>query len=294
MSRILLSAVGGSVAISIIRHLQSLGHTILGMDSNNECPARYFVDEFFCSPSIENVDQYLSFIAHLNFDLFFPWLDEEHRLFATVKIDPILRKRIVTSSPLSILTATSKLSTYNFAQTHRIRVADLTRTAPAFVRKDFSRGSKGAWLESSPELLAQLDHSSHIIQTLLIGDEFTVDTLSDCSGKPLFALARKRIKASNVSLIGEVVDEPEIIEIALKLLANLPIIGPANIQFIKNEEGIFLIEINPRIAGSAILSIHAGFDPLNSYIKIFHNEGFELPKPKYGLKMYRYLTEHYV
>lgn len=294
MSRILLSAVGGSVSISIIRHLQSLGHTILGMDAQSECPARYLVDEFSCSPIVDHPSEYLSFLADLDFDLFFPWLDEEHRLFATADIDIGLRQRIVTSSPPSILVATSKLATYRFARAHNLKVADLTKSVPAFVRKDFSRGSKGAWLETNSDILSNLDHASHIIQTPLIGDEFTVDTLSDYSGNPLFALARKRVKVSNVSLIGEVVDEPEIIAIALNILTLLPMIGPANIQFIKNKEGIFLIEINPRIAGSAILSIEAGFDLFDAFLKLSKQEPFFPPKPHYGLKMYRYLTEHYV
>lgn len=294
MKRILLSAVGGSVSVSIIRHLQAEGYTVIGIDSESECPARYVVDEFFCSPPVHQSNEYLSFLSGLDFDLFFPWLDEEHRLFATTHLEANLRQRIVTSAPSSILTTTSKLATYTFARNHELKVADLAHSAPAFVRKDFSRGSKGAWLETDPDKLSKLDRASHIIQAPLIGDEFTVDTLSDYIGRPLFVLVRQRIKASNVSLIGEVVDEPEIAAQAMHILTLLPLIGPANIQFIKNDQGIFLIEINPRIAGSAILSIHAGFDLLTSSIRLAKKEPFSPPNPKYGLKMYRYLTEYYV
>lgn len=297
MTKILLSAVGGSVSISFINHLKEKGYFVIGMDINDNIPAKYFCDEFVKAPNVDS-DDYLSFLQNIDFDLFFPWLDEEHIKFALMKENPLyqnMKERIITSDPETILSVTDKRKLYKKAVLENINVSPETFNVPAFVRKNFSRGSKNAYVEYKQEKLDLLDTDSFIAQEVLHGEEYTVDVLTDLYGNFIYAVPRKRIKFSNVSLVGEVDMNENIISFAKKIVSLFNFRGPINIQLIIENGKMFLVEINPRIAGSSILSVKAGFDILSETVSLFMtgscNTSFNIIDK---LKMYRYITEKYV
>ena len=70
-----------------------------------------------------------------------------------------------------------------------------------------------------------------IIQEYLVGDEYTIDTLSDLEGRVLSAVPRKRleVRAGEVSKAVTVKDN-RLIELAVRVIEALGIIGPANLQ----------------------------------------------------------------
>jgi len=294
MKRVLLSAVGGSVAVSYINHLKAKNYVVIGMDVNPECAGRFVCDEFYVAPSV-NDSAYLTFLEGLDFDLFFPWLDEEHLLFAGRGLSNNLKDRVLTSPAKSIQVALDKKKTYEHAVAHNISVAALSDEVPAFVRPRFSRGSKGAGIiDSQPELI-QFDEEKYIVQEVLDGTEYTVDMMLDQHGNVLCTVPRIRVKAANVSLVGQVDMSVDVISFCEKVANSLPFYGPINIQVIKCDEDIYLVEVNPRLAGTSILSIKAGFDMLDASIKLYldgeYPENFDI---KDGLRMYRNWCEIYV
>jgi len=293
MTRILLSAVGGTPSISFIKHLQSLGYYVIGIDSSKDAVGKVFCDEFHISPLINEANEYLIFLQSLKFDIFFPWLDEEHILFASMDIPNKLKCKIITSPPNSIKIATSKLNTFKFAQENNILVAPLTKTAPAVMRKNFSRGSKGLKIININEKVPTFNEKEELVQTFIEGVEYTVDIINNDTF--FFAVPRVRIQATNVSTIGKVDMNKDIIEFCKKITKLLKFNGPINIQIIKNDNKLYLIEINPRIAGTAILSINAGFSIFEIAIKQFFSKAIDKPiNIKNNLTMYRFWNEIYV
>ena len=78
MIKILLSAVGGSPSVSFIKHMKEKGYYVIGIDSNPDAVGQFFCDEFYHAPPVSEKDSYLTFLQTRAFDIFFPWLDEEH------------------------------------------------------------------------------------------------------------------------------------------------------------------------------------------------------------------------
>ena len=293
MIKVLLSAVGGTPSVSFIKHLQTLNYYVIGIDSNKDAVGQFFCDEFHISPYISDEKEYLQLLEGLDFDIFFPWLDEEHILFSTIELPKNLKSKILTSPKKSIEIATSKLKTFSFASEHNILVAPLTQTTPAVMRKDFSRGSKGLRIIKDGEIIPPFDEKSELVQSFIDGVEYTVDIL--CNESSFYAVPRIRVQASNVSTVAKIDMNQDVIEFCKKITTLLKFNGPINIQVIKQDEKLYLIEINPRLAGTAILSINGGFGILDIAIKQFFSKEFTEPQNiKDGLSLYRFWDEVYV
>ena len=205
------------------------------------------------------------------------------------------REKILTSSPESLRISINKLETFLFAKRNSIRVSEKTNNVPAFVRMNMSRGSKGARKVTCQNELDNLDKNKYIIQNLLEGQEYTVDCLCDMNGIPKVIVPRKRVNAVNVSLIGKVCMDNEIINFCKSILEKIKFFGPINIQVMKFENKLYLLEINPRLAGTSILTINAGADILIDGIELFlgnYDETVEY-EVKDGLMMYRFYDELY-
>lgn len=297
MKRILISAVSTPVSVSYIKHLQDKGFFVVGMDIVPESAASVLCDEFHICPKVTDESNYISFLKQLDFDLFIPWLDEEHLLFAEKRelIEDLLNK-IVTSPNESILNTVNKNNFYSFCQVNSIPTAQIKTAVPAFVKPIYGRGSKGASVVLDQEELNEfLKDENYIVQEILQGDEYTVDVLCDFQGKVIEIVPRLRISAVNVSLSGKVVLDDKMISFCQDLCQKFHFIGPINIQLFKNDKGDFkLVEINPRLAGTSILSIKAGFDLLVDSIEMFLDGKDEFVyQIKNHLVLHRYYNEIY-
>lgn len=107
------------------------------------------------------------------------------------------------------------------------------------------------------------NQKNYLIQKYIEGEEYSVDCYVSKDKNILAVVPRKRIEiiSGEVTQSRTVRDE-KIIELSSQILNKSGIIGPATIQFIKeNTTGeIYLTEINPRFGGGVIVSIEAGAD----------------------------------
>lgn len=273
MVRVLLSAVGGPVAVSFIKHLRRQRHQVIGMDSDPNAVGKTFCDRFFVSPPARDESRYLGFLQDLRkeFDVFFPWIDEELATLASHRKHlGSLAEKIVISDSETVLQCVSKRAFQKAAMAKGLNPAPLTDTVPAFVKPDQGRGSKGALLVEQPDLLACfLRNENYLCQRYIAGPEYTVDVLVGQNGEWIFGVPRWRLMARGVSTTGQVDMNEEVIAVARRCVAAFRFRGPINIQVMRqaSTRQLYIIEINPRIAGTAILSIEAGFDILTDAIE---------------------------
>lgn len=293
MKKVLISAAGTMASISYIKLLKSKGFYVIGINAVKSDLAIHFCDEFHVVPVVSDTEAYIKAIETLDFNVFVPWLDEEHILFATRNVS--FKSRILTSDSDSILIATDKIKTYDFCVANGIDISQRVLTVPAFVRKRFSRGSKFAFVENDQVKLDSLDDDEYLKQRILSGQEYTVDILCDMQGDYIYAVPRKRLEAINVSTEGQIDMNTDIIDYCKNIVETLPFKGCINIQVFNTETGLYLVEINPRLAGTSILSIKAGFDLLTDSIRLFLGEEINRDyHAKDKLKMLRYYEEMYV
>ena len=106
------------------------------------------------------------------------------------------------------------------------------------------------------------DYERPMIQKFIPGDLMDVCVLFN-KGHPRAALAQRRVitypPSGGVGIVNETVNDPESIELALRLLEKMKWHGVAQVEFKKDREGIpRLMEINPKFWGTLELSIAAG------------------------------------
>ncbi|MDI1353195.1 MAG: ATP-grasp domain-containing protein [bacterium] len=183
----------------------------------------------------------------------------------------------------SLLTTQSSLDAYHF---------------PCFAKPRLGSGSQGAIvIQSKEELNALPKDSSYLIQELLSGEEYSVDVYIHSKGFALAAVPRLRMKIdSGIAVASQTKINPQLAQMALKIIQKVGIKYVANIQFKANAAGEFkLLEINPRFPGTLPLTAAAGIDIPKLLIKDINGEitGKEL-LPFNELMVVRYWTEKFL
>ena len=115
-----------------------------------------------------------------------------------------------------------------------------------------------------------------IIQQFIEGDEYTIDVCCDFNSKPITVVPRQRIsvRAGEIQK-GKTVKDAEIINKAKDIVAKLKPYGHITIQCIKNKDGVFFTEINPRFGGGAPMSISAGANSIENLVRLKLGEELE-------------------
>ena len=108
------------------------------------------------------------------------------------------------------------------------------------------------------------DYGKPMIQEFIPGDLMDVCVLFN-RGRPRAALAQRRVitypPSGGVGIVNETVEDPELIELTLRLLKRMNWHGVAQVEFKKDGNGVpRLMEINPKFWGTLELSIAAGLN----------------------------------
>lgn len=286
--RVMMSAAGSTVAPGIIRHLQSLGHTVIGHDSSPHGAGTEIADEFYLSPPADDAEAYLAFLAARRCDLYLPFLDEELRAFNRISW---LRQ---TWSPWETLAIfTSKKKQQKAFEDAGFPVAPQADEGEVIAKPDYGRGGKGTFRTGDELIIDGLISAGYLVQRFIEGDEYTVDVLTDLEGGFLFAMPRLRIQTSGVSVIGRIVLDQEIITLAMKIVERFRFAGPINVQMIRERSSgkLFIIELNPRLSGSCMFTVMAGFDILDATIRLFSGKPFIPPEKIEEITVRRYYVE---
>ncbi len=287
--RIMMSAAASPVAPGIIRHLKSLGHYVIAHDC---LPFGAGVaDEFHVSP-LATDPGYIDFIIAKDPDIYLPFLDEELRAF-----DRITWRSGTWSPHETIKIFTSKVRQQNAFERMRLPVAPKSDGGPSYAKPDMGRGGKGIIkIDSWPMYDGVIEDGHFLLQKAIEGEEYTVDVLTGLDGKFLFAVPRLRITTNGVSVIGKVVMDEGIISLARDIVAAFHFAGPINIQIVR-ESGtrkLYIIELNPRLSGSCMFTVMAGFDILAGTIEVWAGHSFTPPTKVDEITIRRTYVEEYV
>jgi carbamoyl-phosphate synthase large subunit len=165
---------------------------------------------------------------------------------------------------------------------------------PVFVRPVTGAGGAGARRIDDAAQWRGLGaaRADLVIQDFIDADEYTVDTLMDLEGRPLQAVARRRLLVrGGEAQKSRVEDVPALTGLALALGARLRLVGHNVIQCFRDGAGaLSLIEVNPRFGGASNLSIVAGLDSPSRLLGLLAGDRSAAePRPiRYGLGMLRY------
>ena len=99
-----------------------------------------------------------------------------------------------------------------------------------------------------------------IVQACLAGDEFSIDVFCDLEGRCLNAIPRTMIESKGgESIKGMTIRDEALIDLARDVAEKLGLVGPANIQCFREEDGThYVTDINTRFGGGFPLPLAAG------------------------------------
>ena len=99
-----------------------------------------------------------------------------------------------------------------------------------------------------------------IVQACLGGEEFSIDVFCDLDGRCLNAIPRTMIESKGgESIKGMTIRDERLIELARDVAEKLGLVGPANIQCFREDDGShYVTDINPRFGGGFPLPLAAG------------------------------------
>jgi carbamoyl-phosphate synthase large subunit len=99
-----------------------------------------------------------------------------------------------------------------------------------------------------------------IVQACLGGEEFSIDVFCDLEGRCLNAIPRTMIESKGgESIKGMTIRDEQLIELARDVAEKLRLVGPANIQCFREQDGShYVTDINPRFGGGFPLPLAAG------------------------------------
>jgi len=88
-------------------------------------------------------------------------------------------------------------------------------------------------------------------------------------GRRVGASARWRLETrGGISTKGETFENDEVTHLCEQVLKSVRLIGPANVQgFVDGDGGVVIHEVNPRFSGGLPLSLHAGADLVEEYLR---------------------------
>jgi carbamoyl-phosphate synthase large subunit len=170
---------------------------------------------------------------------------------------------------------------------------------PWIVKPRFGRGSRDVLAVDDPDDLAWALRRvpDPIVQTRLVGQEFTVDALVDRAGRLAGAVPRWRLDTrAGTTTRGRTFASEALVEGVAHLLDTVGLVGPANVQGFVDEAGCFAFtEVNPTMSGGLPLSLAAGADFVGEYLRGVDGR---TPRPERlvgrpGVTVVRHLTEVY-
>ncbi|MDE6120308.1 MAG: ATP-grasp domain-containing protein [Muribaculaceae bacterium] len=141
------------------------------------------------------------------------------------------------------------------------------RIAGLIAKPRFGSASKGIFPVDSEADLASLPEpaDSYLIQERIDRRcEITVDCYVSTRDSRICAVSpRERLEVSGGEAVRTVtVDDPDTVALARRTLSALGLKGAVTIQFIRDLDSgrLLIMEINPRLGGGAVASVHAGAD----------------------------------
>jgi carbamoyl-phosphate synthase large subunit len=280
---ILVTGAGGPAGVCTIKALKGK-HRVIAVDMDSYASGLYMADKGYKVPAANDI-KYLPKILEIcrkeNVTFVFPTVGEELLAFSGA-IEQFKSEGITVavSGYTSILIANNKLSTYDFFKGKRYCPAlydKKTTEFPCVVKPVNSRGGRGFNVcTSNASLDVALDRNKvygpSVIMEYLKGNEYSVYGLSDLTAKPILSLANRRIMAKGESKVAELAPNAVACKVAESIANGVGLVGPWNVQLIDVNGCYKIVEINPRIAGSASLIMASGIDYTGLIIKVFTNQ----------------------
>jgi carbamoyl-phosphate synthase large subunit len=312
MINILVTSAGTASAINVIKSLKlqkEFDVKIYAVDIDITAPGLYLADAFCIVPR-NNSPDYLPVIIEYckkeDISVIFPIHSSDIKIFAD-NCTEISRNNIKMLIPPSdaINICNDKKNMCRCVKEAGINapltidIHDKNLAFPLIAKPNNKSGSQDIFkiVDDTDLTYAKTKFGDHLFQEWIDGVEVTVDCLFDKNSNLIVGSPRKRLVTKAGQCVKGITFQSSLIFSYCKTIGKMiNFVGPANIQFIIQNEIPYFIEMNPRFAaGGLMLTTHAGANIPQMILEILENDAF-VPSPEIieGLIMTRYYEEFYI
>lgn len=292
---ILLTAIGSMSALCAINKLHEAGHKVIGCDIY---PKEWHYEASLCDvfkqAPYATSEEYIPFLLQLAKDndvkYIFPLTDLEIDIINDQR-EKFEQEGIVVciSSKETLAVARNKYALFKtfkhddnvLSVPTLVSSDDLSSLSyPCVAKPRGGRSSEGlCYLENDSQLNNIKDKSNYIFQEKISGSVCTVDFVRDAVSGDSFCVPREELlRTKNGAGTTVRVFHDENLETLVSYIGKkLNIRGVVNMEFIKNEKGYYIIDINPRFSAGVAFSCKTGYDFINAHLACFC--GGDIPGP---------------
>ena len=292
---ILLTAIGSMSALCAINKLHEAGHKVIGCDIY---PEEWHYEASLCDvfkqAPYANTEEYIPFLIQLakenDVKYIFPLTDLEIDI-VNGKREVFEKEGIVVciSSKETLAVARNKYVLFKtFEDDDKVlsvptltSADDLsTLTYPCVAKPKGGRSSEGlCYLESANQLNNIKDKTNYIFQEKISGSICTIDYVRDVETGKCFCVPREELlrTKNGAGTTVKVFHDKALEDLVDYIGQKLNICGAVNMEFIKNENGYYLIDINPRFSAGIAFSCKTGYYFINAHLACFMDN--EIPAP---------------
>lgn len=313
MSRILVSGASGIVGYGILRNLKDGGHFLIGTTIYEESPANCFAD-IVLNPPMTVDPSYIGWltdtIKEYEIDMIIPGIEKDMEVWNENRA--VLEKTgavVLLNNQELIRRCLDKWEFYKVLKSQIPELAipgtidfdeAMAMEAPLLLKPRCGFGSKGIVRLKDKSSLNEYknDIGKELMVQKMIGDdnhEYTVSGFFDEKSelKAIIAFKRK-LSGNGYTESAKVIDEKEYVDVIKALAKVFKPVGPTNFQFRNSEDGLKLLEINPRISSSTSIKAAFGYnEEVMSLAQFIAKEAVTQPVIKKGYAM-RYVEDFIV
>lgn len=312
MIHVLVTSAGTASAINVIKALRlqrEFELRIYAVDYDYTAPGLYLADKFELIPKSDSqnyIPAIIDFCSRMNISIIFPIHSCEIEVFAENQL-AFEREGIQLFIPS--ITAIRKCNDKKLMCDLVRKIGILTPACydlddnlckfPMIAKPNNRSGSRDQFKIKDPIDLAYVrqKYKEHLIQEWIDGTEITVDCLFGPESTLIVASPRLRIQVKAGQCVkGMTIRHDKIVELCLAIAKRINYSGPANLQFIINNNQPYFIEINPRFAaGGLMLTVNAGANIPWMILSWLINKNFgSYYEIQEGMIMLRYYEEVYL
>lgn len=279
--RVLVTGAGGPAGVAVIQSLRRHGHHVVAVDADPMAVGLRLADESHHVP-LRTDPEYLAAVLRVatvsNAQALICTVAEEYEVLcpAGEYLDEAGIRSLMPDLA-SVRLCTDKWAFHSRTAGSGLPVpatnlgSDEGVPGPWVVKPRFGRGSRDVVLARTRTQLAAALRTvpDAVVQTELTGREFTCDALVDSSGSLVAAVPRWRLETrGGISTVGATFHDDEVVSVVGLVLKTVELVGPANVQgFVREDGSVVVHEVNPRFSGGLPLSIAAGADLVEEYLR---------------------------
>ena len=236
--------------------------TVVAVDPNPLAPAQYAADHRCSVPRIDEpsyVPALQELCERVGVGAVVPLTD--------LDIEVLARARAAGQLPALVPDPEIAHATYDKYETHLLLVrlglpspptvlsSEAAESFPVLVTPRRGSGARSIHRADdarAAEFFVEYVREPTMVQRLMDGPEFSIDALSDLSGRCLNAIPRTMIESrGGESIKGTVIDDPELIALGRRAVEALGVRGPCTVQVFRDRElGLGITDVNTRFGGA--------------------------------------------